>query len=337
LADHPDGAAVCAACHAPTLTDFLDPAYSDLRRITGVASHGVHCDYCHKIADVPAERLGQTHGRFNLTLLRPAEGQLFFGPLDDVDRHEDTFSPLYHQSRYCASCHEGVVFGVHVYSTYAEWLESPARRAGKQCQTCHMAPTGKLTNVAPGRGGIERDPKTLANHRFFAGSQLEMLRRCLKVTAVLTPDGEGVRAEVTVTASDVGHRVPTGFVDRQLLLVVEGLGRDGQTVAPRRGPTLPATAGKPLAGTPGRLYAKQLRGFDGRSPAPFWRADGDALDTRLVPDKPDRLTFDFPSGLERVRVRLLYRRFWQEVADVKGWPDNEIEVADFGWSVSGPP
>ena len=68
--------------------------------------------------------------------------QLFFGPLDDVDRGEDAFSPLYRESRYCASCHEGIVFGVHVYSTYSEWLSSPARRAGKQCQDCHMAPTG---------------------------------------------------------------------------------------------------------------------------------------------------------------------------------------------------
>ena len=328
LADHPDGAAVCAACHAPTLTDFNDPAYADLRRVRGVAARGVHCDYCHKVADAPAERLGHTHGRFNLTLLRPPEGQLFFGPLDDVDRREDAFSPLYRQSRYCASCHEGVVFGVHVYSTYSEWLESPARKAGKQCQTCHMAPTGKLTNVAPGRGGVERDPKTLANHRFFAGSREEMLRRCLKVSARLTRGGQGVRAEVRVTATDVGHRVPTGFVDRHLLLLVGGQGKDGRPVPARAGPTLPAAAGKQHAGASGRVYAKQLRGFDGHSPAPFWRANPDTLDTRLVPDQADRLTFDFPGELERLRVRLLYRRFWQEVADVKGWAENEIEVAD---------
>ena len=31
-----------------------------------------------------------------------------------VDRGEDVYSPLYSQSRYCAACHEGTVFGVHV-------------------------------------------------------------------------------------------------------------------------------------------------------------------------------------------------------------------------------
>ena len=61
-----------------------------------------------------------------------------------LPERDDAFSPLYRQSRYCASCHEGTVLSVHVYSTYSEWLASPARREGKQCQSCHMAPTGTL-------------------------------------------------------------------------------------------------------------------------------------------------------------------------------------------------
>ena len=43
-----------------------------------------------------------------------------------------------------ASGHEGVVFGVHVYSTYSEWLDSPARKQGRHCQDCHMKPTGTM-------------------------------------------------------------------------------------------------------------------------------------------------------------------------------------------------
>ena len=52
-----------------------------------------------------------------------------------------------------------------------------------------MTPTGTLRNLAPGKGGIDRAPATLANHRFFAGSQEEMLRRCLKVKVVLSREG----------------------------------------------------------------------------------------------------------------------------------------------------
>jgi hypothetical protein len=326
LAEHPDGAGVCTACHAPAVS-FDDPGYFDLRRAEGTPARGVHCDYCHKVADTTGT-VGLTHGRFGLTLLRPAEGQLFFGPLDDVDRGEDVYAPLYRQSRYCASCHEGTVFGVHVYGTYTEWLESPARRQGKQCQDCHMTPTGTLTNIAPGHGGIPRDPRTLADHRLLPGGRPAMLRQCLHVSGRLERTGGEARAVVEVRADNVGHRVPTGFADRHLVLVVDGLTADGREVPARVAPLLPPVAGKDLAGRAGRLYAKVLRDFEGHSPAPFWRADPDVTDTRLLPGRTDRVDVTFPPEVERVRVRLLYRRSWPEVAETKGWPDNEILVVE---------
>lgn len=327
LAEHPDGAGVCTACHAPTLS-FADPAYYDLRQARGTPARGVHCDYCHKIADVANEHVGQTHGRFGFQLLRPTEGQLFFGPLDDVDRGEDSFAAIYRQSRYCASCHEGRVFGVPVYTTYSEWLASSARDQGKQCQTCHMAPTGTLGNIAPGKGGIPRDPRTLANHRFFEGSKWEMLKRCLSVQLTLRSSSEGVQADLEVRADHVGHRVPTGFVDRNVVLVIEAFDAEGRFVAPCTGPLLPPLAGKSLAGRPGRLYAKQLTGFDGCQPVPFWRAQPDLKDSRLFPGQPDRISYRFPVGPRKVQLRLVYRRFWEDVAVQKNWSDNETELLE---------
>jgi hypothetical protein len=270
-----------------------------------------------------------THGRFGLKLLRPAAGRLFFGPLDDVDRGEDSYSPLYRQSRYCASCHEGTVFGVPVYTTYSEWLASPARKEGKQCQSCHMAPTGTLTNLAPGRGGIERDPQSLANHRFFDGSQRDMLRRCLKVDVRLSPRDQGWRADVTVQADGAGHRVPTGFVDRNLLVVLQAFAADGKELLPGAdSPLLPPSAGKSVAGLAGRVYAKQISDVDGNKPVPFWNAQAEATDSRLMPGVADRSSYLFPRNLARLRVRLVYRRFWEQTAEVKGWPDNEITIID---------
>jgi hypothetical protein len=324
LRDRPDGAAVCASCHAPTMS--LDGGDSDIRSVKDVAAFGVHCDYCHKIQDVSSERFGRSHGRFNLKLLRPAEGQLFFGTLDDVDRGDDSFAKIYRESRYCASCHEGIVFGVPVYTTYSEWLRSPARREGKQCQTCHMAPTGNMTNFAPGKGGIERDPKTLANHRFFAGSQEEMLRKALPVSIQLMQDADAVRVTVEVRADGIGHRAPTGFVDRHLILSVEAHDSAGKLVNAQSGPLLPAAVGPALSGHPGRLYAKLLKDFQGQSPTAFWNADTETSDTRLEPVQVDRLIIAFPPESAKVSVRLLYRRFWQTVADEKRWPDNEITV-----------
>jgi hypothetical protein len=327
-ADNPEGAGVCAACHAPTVS-ARGPAFEDIRKARGVDRRGVHCDFCHKVSDATADERGLTFGRFGYKLTRPARGQLFFGPLDDAERDGESFSysPLYRQSRYCASCHEGVVFGVPVYTTYSEWLASPARREGKECQSCHMAPSGRLINIAPGKGGIERDPSTLATHG-FPGSQAEMLRRCLAVEAHLTREAGRVVVQVQIRADYVGHRVPTGFIDRNLILVVEALDRQGKPVPLQKGPTLPALAGHALAGKPGRLYAKQLLDNSGQAPIPFWRPHDKLLDTRLQPGQSDRLEFVFPKEAERVRARLIYRRFWEEVSQAKGWPDNEIIVGE---------
>ena len=328
MADHPDGTGVCTACHAPAAR-FDDPAFYDLRNVSATNANGVHCDYCHKVAELASNQFGLTHGRFALKLLRPKTGQIFFGPLANASRSEDVYSPIYRDSRYCASCHEGVVFGVHVYSTYSEWQQSAARQEGKECQSCHMAPTGSMTNIAPGHGGISRDPKTLANHQFFAGSQLDMLRSCLQLKIQAQKTGSNAQVSVGLTAAHVGHRVPTGFVDRNLILAVEAFGEDGNRIEPRSaGSRLPQIAGKGFAGLPGRIYAKVLRDFDGRELVPFWRAHSDPSDSRLVPDREDRFDIEYPANARRVRVRIIHRRFWPEVAEAKGWPDSDLVVWD---------
>lgn len=322
LADRPDGAGVCNACHAPT-----ESFTADLRQLTGVATQGIHCDYCHKVTAANTAHVGLTHGRYALSLLRPEKGQLFFGPLDDVDRHEDSYVPLYQQSRFCAGCHEGTVFGVRVYETYTEWLSSPARHEGKQCQSCHMAPSG-MTNIAPGNGGIERDPATLASHRFFQGSQLDMLRQALHVDVAVTRDGDATRAAISVRAEGIGHRLPTGFIDRNLVLIVRGFDVVARELNPIAGPRLPKIAGPGVAGKLGRLYAKVLSNPHGDTPLPFWRAEAVPADSRLVPNHPDRLVGRFPLAVTRLRVQVFYRRFWPDVARDKQWPDNELEVLD---------
>jgi hypothetical protein len=320
---YPEGIGVCASCHAPASEAF------DLRQVRGTAEAGVHCDYCHKIESVADGPIGLSHGRFNLRLLRPSEGQLFFGSLDDVDRGEDAYAPLYHESRYCASCHEGVVFGVHVYSTFSEWQASPAARQGIQCQDCHMKPTGRMTNLAPHHGGIERDPQTLHNHRFFDTSQEAMLRRAVKASVAWQRDSDGIRACVRLWTEGVGHRLPTGFVDRHLLLVVEGYTAEGRPLSPRSGPTLPKFSGEESAGLPGRLYARVLHDFEGHAPVPFWMASPDpAQDTRLAPGRIEETRFVFPPSLARLRLRIWYRRFWPQDARRKHWPNDDILVLD---------
>lgn len=332
LDEYPEGAGVCTACHLPS-APLDDLGTTDIREIDGVAKQGVHCDYCHKVQAVDLTAVGLTHGRFASHLLRPhagatETGQLFFGPLDDVDRGEDSYLPLMSTSEYCAVCHEGTVFGVPVYTTYTEWQQTAAAANGKHCQACHMKPDGKLTNVAAGSGGLERDPQTLASHDLLPGGRLAMLRSCLDLDTDLKRSDQRVDVRVTLTTHDVGHRVPTGFVDRHLILVVEGFADPElqRAVAPLSGETLPDAVGETLRGKAGRVFAKRLSDPDGITPVPFWRAGATALDGRLEPDTSVTVSFAFPATLNRTRVRLLYRRFWSETTEQKQWDDDTLVV-----------
>jgi hypothetical protein len=122
--------------------------------------------------------------------------------------------------------------------------------------------------------------------------------------------------------------VPTGFVDRHLVLVVDAVDAAGQNVRASNGPVLPAYAGPALKGRPGRVFAKLLVGADGTGPVPFWHDDVRVIDNRLIPGKTDAITFTFRPALSSVRVRIVYRRFWQEVARAKGWPLDEMTILD---------
>ena len=332
LPEYPEAAGVCTACHAPA-ADLQNLAIGDIRDIEGVAKQGVHCDFCHKIQDVSAEAQGLTHGRFGIRLLRPQEGSLTFGPLDDVDVGTDTHLPLESESRFCAPCHEGVIFGVHAYSTYSEWLASPDRGLGKTCQSCHMRPTGKMTNMAPDAGGIERDPQTLATHTFMPDGLAKMLRDCLELTFEDRRSSEGIDFTVQIRTRSAGHRVPTGFIDRHLLLVVEGFDQHDIPQSATEGPRLPPPADD-LAGQSGQLFAKILLDEDGRGPIPFWRPAAQMQDTRLGPEEVSRLQFRYPPSTTRWRVRLIHRRFWRAVTRQKNWPEDQITVHDCQWTVS---
>ena len=56
-----------------------------------------------------------------------------------------------------------------------------------------MTPTGTLTNVAPGKGGVRREPATLSNHLFFQGSKAEMLRRSVRLLVEERRTSDAVR------------------------------------------------------------------------------------------------------------------------------------------------
>ena len=86
-----------------------------------------------------------------------------------------------------------------------------------------------MTNFAPGKGGSARDPLTLASHAMPDAADL--LRRSLHLDVHASRNGASVAVDVELLARNVGHRVPTGFIDRHLLLIVTALDRSGSAPA----------------------------------------------------------------------------------------------------------
>ncbi|MEN0066968.1 MAG: hypothetical protein AAGA48_32855 [Myxococcota bacterium] len=140
----------------------------------------------------------------------------------------------------------------------AEWRKSPAAKAGLACPDCH-------------------------DHRARGGHDARWLRQAVDV--VVTEAESGLN--VTLTAQDVGHRVPTGDLFRHL--VVGSRSNDGTLL----GWTLLA---RELALDPFRVVR----------------------DTRLVPGVPK--TVRVPEGRVFVELRLV------DPVDASFLPDHEVRT-----------
>ena len=322
--DLPEGKTVCASCHAPGV-GAGQPGLEDISEVSGINKLGVHCDFCHKVEAVKKEGVGLSHGRDLFRLARPEKGQVFFGPIKDATRDDNSFSPVYQQSLYCASCHEGTLFGMHVYSTFSEWQKSPAAAKGLQCQACHMKPDGHFKNIAPGKGGIVREAKGLASHQMMPDGLQQMLQSSIQHEEEVVRGETECVVKVQLKAVNVGHKVPTGYIDRHMILQVRAK-LMGEEFKPIDGPTLPAWVDKTLVGNAGVLFGRPLLSEDKQGIQPFWQGGTDFVDSRLEPEMAKVWVWSFPHKIESVKISLIYRPFWKEQQLIKQWVNQDIVV-----------
>lgn len=352
--DYPRIAGNCATCHVPGAAGER-PYGTDPGAVTGADRYGVHCDYCHKVADVVLDsETGLPHpnrpGILSSEVRRPRVGaddgpQLFFGPLDDPNADEgDSCLPLIEKSQFCAPCHHGVFWDTEVYSSFREWLESPYSDpdTGKTCQQCHMpAPTvinGEvLTNLAPGKGGVERNPRQLHAHLQRGPGDEEFMRQALRLELEARHEGEDVAVEVTITNHNTGHHIPTGSPLRHLLLVVDARDARGDPLLHRAGSTVPEWAGVGeiaegcYGGLPGQGYAKILKDkWSQQSPTgAYWNPTTMVQDNRIPALASDTTTYRFaaPPGAVTVTATLTYRRAFLDLMKWKSWDVPDLLLA----------
>jgi hypothetical protein len=350
--DFPKTEGNCSACHVPGLA-FNDPYGTDPNNASGVDLFGVHCDFCHKIQDVrvnPENGLPYPNmpGVLSITLRRPFPDdeeryQLFFGSFqDDNVPEEDTYLPLIEESRFCAACHFGIFWDTIVYNSFGEWLTSPYSDPdnGKTCQECHLpAPTildqQPITNVAPGKGGIERDASSIHAHTFPGASNLELLQNAVSMTTTSSLTGQNLVVRVTIKNDKSGHHVPTDSPLRQLILLVKAKDEKGEPLTLLEGPIVPewGGVGDPsagyYAGLPGKGYAKILEEvWTNISPSgAYWTPTRIISDNRIAAFNSDASEYIFMATEGEnfyIEVTLIYRRAFKVLIDQKKWESADI-------------
>jgi len=355
--DFPGTAGNCANCHAPGAA--MDAPFSmDMNELPALdRDFGVHCDFCHKVAAVylnPATGLPYANapGVISMDVRRPfpetERYQLFFGTFDDDNvPQEDTFLPLIKTSQWCAPCHQFSFWGTPIYQSFAEWLASPYPAMGVECQTCHMPPDGVMTNVAPGQGGVERDPRTIHAHTMPGAASVPLLQRTVAMTLTAQATGGQVSVEVTLTNVFGGHHVPTDYPGRNMILVLSASDATGRALQQIGGPVVPAWGGSgeaenDYAGWPGQGYAKILRdAVTGEQPVVhYWKPTFIASDNRIAAKASDVSHYRFAlpavgnSGTVRVSATLWFRRLFVAQARAKGWDMPDVLMAQAEASVA---
>ncbi|MBT4309067.1 MAG: carboxypeptidase regulatory-like domain-containing protein [Anaerolineae bacterium] len=349
--DFPDTDGNCAACHTPLAA--IDNAYGiDPTTVTGIATEGISCDFCHKIWDVRLDPvsglpLSNMPGVLAYTFRRPPDDhQLFIGPLDDVAPGEDTYSPLQNQSQFCAPCHFSAFWDTPIYNSFGEWLESPysdperAKTAGlsssKTCQDCHMPRLGNSHFVLPEAGGLERDPNTIFSHKMPGAADTELLQNALTMKVNADQTDDTIVVEVELVNDKTGHHIPTDSPLRHLILLVEVTDENGEKLTLLEGNTIPEWGGVGnsdkgyYAGLPGTAYAKILEEmWTEISPSgAYWNPTRILSDNRIPAMRSDTTTYVFQTSevlkTSEVSVRLLFRRAFIELMEQKGWDDPDI-------------
>jgi hypothetical protein len=344
--DFPEQSGSCAACHVPVLA-LQSPYHADPNQSAGAAAEGVTCDFCHKIQNVRLYPDGRPNpglpGVLSIDFLRPPEGeQVFIGPFDDTPG-DDIYSPLQNESQFCAACHSGQFWDVGIYDSFGEWLNSPYSDpdSGRTCQDCHMPRAGvtRFAQLPPDNPLVlpPRNPDTIFSHRMPGAADQQLLANTASLEAETQRTDERLQVTVRVTNTGAGHHIPTDNPLRNLILLVQVAGGDGQPLPLIDGPTIPSWGGEGdpaegyYAGQPGVLYAKLLADFyTGEVPSyAYWRQTRLVSDNRIPALAADETVYTFaaPAGSLTVDVRLYLRRAFIALMDLKHWdlPDILME------------
>jgi len=244
----------CFRCHAPSAYQFAQregsKLYLDNLDSLHQLNEGVSCASCHQIEDF--EAYNGLHTYSDSGVIKGPYPNPFSGPMEDLYGWPVEYDPIMSESEACMSCHtiiheyEGEI--VPEQTTYLEWKYSDYQVEQKECQQCHMPyilEPIKLASEYPFLDG--RVP--FAQHNFL-GSNVSMIEAILNElgdrdsTSRLSNWTESkeeklnfLRGAAQLSIKEVlsyqdslefvlqienltGHKLPTGYPSRKMLLSI---------------------------------------------------------------------------------------------------------------------
>ncbi len=267
LQSSPDYRSYCLTCHSPTTT-----ITKDFNLTKSISVEGVTCTFCHTVT-------GIKNNSYILNQKNPMQG-----PYSDskTDAHDSAYSLLLTKSEFCAGCHEFSINGIPVYETYTEWKEGPYAAEGKQCQDCHM-------EAKPGvaaKNGTVRDK--VYKHYWYGGHSGQFLEKAFQIESKVNQIGNRAKVTLSITNSNVGHKVPSGFPARKVILNFRASDENGREIFSDQ-----------------KTYAKILVDQYGNEVSDFWKGVKIASDNRINPRESRIEVFEFevPDGVGKLDTR----------------------------------
>lgn len=302
---------------------------------------------------------------------RQADGRLppifAYGPFDDVVDFSSTsemaitspmvasYNPVYSTSEYCSACHQHRnEHGMPFMDTYREWKESPYAKLGIECQDCHMKPDQEIGYGTVVNGDAEkfwtplefRDVSTISRHD-FPGAQPSLVQNAAAFSIEAIADKGELNIDISVRNVNAGHYLPSGITIRNMLLLVTPITETGDTLVYTGSNRVPAYGGigefskGNYSGYPGKGFALVFGDDKGVSPVMDWQATKMIEDTRLKPrgSSSSQYTFKLPSSGQKIDIhtKLIYRRAFKPLADIKKWTQEDIIVTSDVTTVTNEP
>lgn len=356
--DHPQQNGNCTLCHNPEAA--LDNDFDvDLRSKISQNTNGISCDFCHKIESVDQDPLKTGVKGLNITRICKGFKDIRYGPIKDPiqpSKYEELkYNSLYKTSLSCAKCHDGSNGNILIYSTFTEWVNSPAAKKGIQCQTCHMQPRNKKGSD---KYSIVDNPDVkhklrpyfeVHSHSFLTDSPHNFRKEYIDLSLKAKKENDRILVTAVVENNNFGHSFPTGNPMRNAILVISAEDENGKELKLLNGSILPDFAGN-LRGKTGKMFAKILAetsgeyarkhskgGIDYRKlankvgiPAQDWWNVYIANDTRIKANETDESIYEFETKLDKseIAAKIIWRNTWYGLAKIKGFDLEEDLIAE---------